>query len=119
MNNPTDIRDIVRRVIEAYVNNDASEVPLDENVVHRGPMIPAPLRGAAAVRRHMTEIAPFVARMELKRLVTEGESAAVIFEYEGVNGVVIDGAEFFLIRDGLICEQQVFFDTGPLLRGRS
>ena len=43
----------------------------------------------------------------------------VIFEYEGVNGVVIDGAEFFLIRDGLICEQQVFFDTGPLLRGRS
>lgn len=119
MSNSYDIRELVSRVMEAYGGDDASVAPLADDVVHRGPMVPKPLRGAAEVQQHIADIAPFVARMELKRLIVEGDSAAVIFEYEGINGVVIEGAEFFRFRDGLICEQQVFFDTRQLLLGKT
>jgi len=119
MSTAPEIREIVGRVIKAYAGGDASLAPLADDVVHLGPMLPEPLHGAAEVRQHIADIAPFVARMELKRLVVEGDSAAAIFEYEGVNGVVIEGAEFFRFRNGLICEQQVFFDTQPLFRGMS
>jgi ketosteroid isomerase-like protein len=119
MSRVPDIRGIVGRVIKAYAGGDASVAPLADDVVHRGPMLPEPLHGAAEVRQHIADIAPFIARMELKRLIVEGDSAAAIFEYEGLNGVVVEGAEFFRFREGLICEQQVFFDTQPLLRGSS
>jgi len=119
MSTVPDIRGIVGRVIEAYTSGDTSDAPLADDVVHLGPMLPEPLHGAAEIRRHIAEIAPFIARMELKRLIVEGDSAAAIFEYEGLNGVVIEGAEFFRFRNGLICEQQVFFDTQPLFRGMS
>jgi ketosteroid isomerase-like protein len=119
MSNRKDVHALVGRVMQAYVDGDIDQAPLAEDAVHRGPMVPGALRGAAEVRRHIAEVAPFVKRMELKRLVVEGDSAAAIFEYEGVNGVVIEGAEFFHIRDGLICEQQVFFDTQTLFRGRT
>ena len=118
MSNPTDIHGIVARFIEAFNSNDASTVPLAADVVYSGPMMPEPLRGGTAVRQHIAEIAPFVARMELRRILVEGDSAAAVFRFEGLNGVVIEGAEFFRFRDGLICDIQVFFDSRPLIRGR-
>ena len=42
---------------------------------------------------------------------------AVSLEFEGLNGVVIQGAEFFRVREGKICFDQIFFDTRPLLKG--
>jgi len=119
MNSAPDIRAIVGRVIQGYAGGDAAVAPLTDDVVYRGPMMPHPLHGAAEVRQYMADIEPFVARVELKRLITEGDSAAAIFEFEGVNGVVIEGAQFFRFRGGLICEQRVFFDTQKLLRGKT
>jgi len=117
MHNRSDIQDLVGRVIGAYNDNDATGVPLTDDVVFRGPMVPEPLHGAAAVRQHIAEIAPFIVRMELKRLIAEGDSAAAIFEYQGLRGIAIEGGQFFRFRDGLICDMQVFYDTHPLIRG--
>jgi len=117
VNNRSDIQHLLDRVIDAYNGRDASAVPLADDVVYRGPMVPEPLHGAAAVRQHISEIAPFVARTELKRLITEGECAAAIIEYQVLNGVTFEGGQFFRFRDGLICEVQVFFDPRTLIRG--
>ncbi len=84
-----------------------------------GPMMPEPVRGEAAVRQHISDIAPFVARMDPRLTVIEGDTAAVIMEFKGLSGVVIEGAEFFRVKDGLIFSDQVFFDTRALLKGAS
>jgi ketosteroid isomerase-like protein len=118
MSNPPHTQHILAQVIGAFVDNDASLAPLADDVVFRGPMVPEPLRGITAVRQHLADIAPFVARMKIKRTVVEGDSIAVVLEYESVNGIVIEGAEFFRVRDGLIYEMQVFFDTRSLIRAR-
>jgi hypothetical protein len=112
-----DIRSTVDRFVAAFNENDASGVPLAEDVEYRGPMLVEPIRGANAVRSHLEQVAPFVSRMTLKRLVAEGEWAAMIFEFEGLNGVIIEGAEFLRIRDGEIHEDLVYFDTRPLVAG--
>lgn len=117
MSNPPDIKTTVNRFIEAFNSNDASVAPLAADVVYSGPLMPEPLRGEPAVRQHIAEIAPFVARLDLKWMIAEADSAAAVFEFEGLNGVVIEGAEFFRVRDGLICEDRVFFDTRPLIQG--
>jgi len=119
MSDQSDIRGVVNRFIEVFTTNNPSTAPLAHDVVYRGPLMPEPLCGETAVRQHLAEIAPFVARLQVKRMVVEGDSAAVIFEFEGLNGVVIEGAEFFRISEGLICEDQIFFDTRPLIQGRA
>ena len=115
--NPADIKSLINRLVAAFNDGDASAVALTEDAVHTGPMLPEPIRGAAAVRGHIEEVAPFVRRLTLKRILVEKDSAAAVFEYEGINGVVIEGAEFFRVRDGAICEDHVYFDTRPLLQG--
>ena len=117
MSNQADTRSIVDRYIEAFNAKDANLAPLAGDVVYGGPLMPEPLRGEQAVRQHIAEVAPFVARMELKWMIIEGDSAAAVFEFEGLNGVVFEGAGFFRTRDGLICEDRVFFDTRPLIQG--
>jgi hypothetical protein len=116
-------RSTVGQVVDLYfegLNNDnAAVIPLADDVVFAGPMLPEPIIGEAAVRQHLADVAPFVARMDRKLLVIEGDSAAVTLEFEGVNGVVIEGAEFFRIRDRKISFVQAFFDTRPLLKGAS
>ena len=117
MSHRQDAKRIVDRFVEAFNANDAGLAPLASDVVHSGPMLPEPLRGEAEVRRHIAEVAPFVTRMEIRRMVADGESAAVVFEFEGLNGAVVEGAEFFRFRNGLICDDRVFFDTRALIQG--
>lgn len=117
MNHQQNVRNIVDRFVEAFNTNNAQIAPLAGDVIHSGPMLPEPLRGETEVRRHIAEVAPFVARMEIRRMVAEDDSAAVIFELKGLNGVVIEGAEFFRFHNGLICDDRVFFDTRSLLQG--
>ncbi len=102
---------------EAMNSNDASLAPLSKDVVMHGPMMPEPVRGEAAVRQHISDIAPFIARMDPRLTVIEGDTAAVIMEFEGLNGVAIQGAAFFRVKNGLIFSDQVFFDTRTLIKG--
>ena len=102
---------------KAINSNDADIVPLADDVVMSGPMLPEPIKGETAVRQHIADTAPFIARWIEKYSVIEGDSAAVILEFEGLNGFIMEGAEFFRIRDGKICDMQNFFDTRPLIKG--
>jgi hypothetical protein len=114
---------MVDRVVSLYFeginNNDPSMIPLANDVEFNGPMLSEPLRGSAVVRKHISETAPFVARLDQKQLIIEGENAAVVVEFEGVNGVIVEGAEVFRVRDGEINLKQSFFDVRPLFRGGS
>jgi ketosteroid isomerase-like protein len=117
MNTTHDMQHAVARLIEAINSDDARIIPLAEDVVYSSPLLPEPITGAAAVREHIAAIAPFVARLELKRALFDGDSAALVVEFEGVNGVVIEGVEFLRIEGGRINDVRVYFDTLPLLRG--
>ncbi|MBT8046837.1 MAG: nuclear transport factor 2 family protein [Xanthomonadales bacterium] len=97
--------------------NDASIIPLTPDVVISGPMMPERKSGEAEVRQYLSEIAPFIASVTPKESLIEGGGAAVIVTFEMLNGTVIEGAEFFRVRDGLICQDQVFFDTRVLFKG--
>ena len=116
-------RSTVERAIALYFEginaNDVSRIPLADDVVISGPMMPEPIHGEAEVRQYLNETAPFMSRMTQKTILIDGENAAVTLEFEGLNSVVIAGAEFYRVRNGLICQAQVFFDTRPLFKGTS
>jgi hypothetical protein len=112
-----DLQRVVEEWIQALARDDANRAPLAADVTYGGPLQPEPIRGEAAVREHLAAIAPFLSRVELKRALHDGDSAALVLEIEGVNGVVIEGAEFLRIGGGRIRDVRVYFDTGPLLRG--
>jgi hypothetical protein len=111
------IEQAIARYVEAINTDNVDIIPLSADVVMCGPMTPEPIRGETAVRQHLGETSPFIARMELKISVIENNTAAVFMEFEGLNGVVIEGAYFFRFEDGLICLAQAFFDTRLLFKG--
>jgi len=119
MSDRTDIERAIGLYFKAINSNDASIVPLTDDVVISGPMLPEPITGKAAVRQYISDTAPFISRWVEKFSVIEGDSAAVILEFEGLNDLVMEGAEFFRLRDGKICHMQNFFDTRPLFKGAS
>ena len=82
-----DMQHAVARLIEALDSDDADIIPLAANVVHSSPLLPDPIEGESAVRAHIAAIAPFVSRVELKRALYDGDSAALVIEFESVNGV--------------------------------
>ena len=116
-------RQEVERAIGCYIeamNTENPEIiPLAPDVELRGPMIPEPICGEAAVRQYLAETAPFIARMTLKKSVIDNDGAAVFVEFEGLNGVIIEGAYFFQFADGRICYTQAYFDTRPLMKGET
>ena len=113
-----DMQHSVARLIEAINSDDAGIIPLAEHVVYNSPLLPDPIVGQAAVREHIAAIAPFVTRYVLKRALFDGDSAAIVVEVEGVNGVVFEGTEFLRFEGGRICDLRVYFDTRPLLQNQ-
>jgi len=111
------IEQAVKCYIEAINSDNAEIIPLAADVIMSGPMMPEPIHGETAVRLHLAETAPFIAQMSLKLTVIESNNAAIIVEFEGLNGLVIEGAYFFRFTGGLICQVQVFFDTRSLFTG--
>jgi hypothetical protein len=117
MSQRSEIERAISLFIEAINSNDASRVPLTDDVVMSGPMMAEPTVGAAAVRQYLDETSPFIALMEVKTTLIDDDSAAIIMEFTGLNGVVIEGAEFFRFRDGKIASDQIFFDARRLFKG--
>jgi hypothetical protein len=114
-----DARRAAERLIQALAGNDAGVVPLSRDVEYGGPLQPEPVRGEAEVREHLAAIAPFLSRVELKRALYDGDSAALVLDVESVNGVDIEGTLFLRFGNGGIRDIRVYFDTAPLLRGGS
>lgn len=117
MSERLEIERAINLFIEAVNRNDSSGIPLTDDVVMSGPMMAEPTVGAAAVRTYLDETSPFVAHLDLKKVIIEGSSAAIMVKFTGINGVVIEGAEFFTFRDGKIASDKIFFDTRRLFKG--
>lgn len=117
MDQRSEIERAISLFIEAINSNDASRIPLTDDVVMSGPMMPEPTIGQAEVRQYIDETSPFIAHMELKTTLIDDDRAAIIMEFTGLNGVVIEGARFLRFRDGKISSDQNFFDSRPLFKG--
>jgi hypothetical protein len=119
MSERSEVEQAISLFFEAMNTNDASIIPLADDVVMSGPMMPEPITGEAAVRQYLDETSPFMARIDQISTIIEGENVAVVVEFEGLNGVIIRGVEIFHVTNGLICSDQVFFDTRLLLKGKN
>lgn len=117
MSDRSEIERAINLFIDAINRNDSSQIPLTEDVVMSGPMMAEPTVGEAAVRTYLDETSPFVAHLDLKKVIIEGESAAIMVKFTGINGVIIEGAEIFTFRDGKISSDKIFFDTRRLFKG--
>ena len=117
MSDRLQIERAINLFIEAINRNDASNIPLTEDVVMSGPMMAEPTVGEAAVRVYLDQTSPFIAHLDLVKVIIENESAAIMVKFTGINGVVIEGAEFFTFRDGKIASDMIFFDTRRLFKG--
>lgn len=111
------IEQAIAQYVEAFNTDNTDIIPLDENVIIHGPMMPEPIEGEAAARKYLAETAPFIACMKLNELVVEGDTAAAVVYFEGVNGTTMEGAYIFHFSGDRICSSQLFFDTHRLFKG--
>ena len=117
MSGRPEIEQAIALYIEAINTDNVAIIPFAEEVVMCGPMLPEPIEGESAVRQYLAETAPFIARMKLNTAVMEDDAAALFVEFEGLNGVVIEGALLLKFEGALICYGQFFFDTRLLFKG--
>ena len=90
MSERMEIERAINLFIEAINRNDSSRIPLTDDVLMSGPMMAEPAVGAAAVRTYLDETSPFVAHLDLKKVIIEDDSAAIMVKFTGINGVVIE-----------------------------
>lgn len=119
MSNRSQVETAIRLFFDAINSNDASVLPLSENVEYRGILTPDPKRGEAEVRDHIEQVAPFVLNLSQKQTVIENDSVAVLVSFEGVNGVSLEGAYFLQVENGEISQITAVFDSRPLFTGRT
>lgn len=112
-----EIEQAIHLFVDAVNSNDASKIPLTEDVTMSGPMMAEPTLGEAAVRQYINETSPFIAHMDILEILIDGDCAAIVMKFTGINGVVIEGAEFFRFRNGKIALDKIFFDSRRLFKG--
>jgi hypothetical protein len=117
MSNRASVETAIGLFFEAINSNDASVLPLSENVEYRGILTPDPKRGEAEVREHIEQVAPFVLNLSRYQTVIENNSAAVLVDFEGVNGVRVEGAYFLQLENGEFSQITAVFDSRPLFAG--
>lgn len=118
MEDRSEVKAAVSKFFEALNIDDASDVPLAKAVEYYGMFSPTPTVGEAEVRDYIQQIAPFMENEKYGRLVIEDGSAAVMAEFDSVNGLHNEGAFFFEVRDGLLTEVRVIFDTRRMFEGK-
>ena len=117
MSSRLQVETIILRFFELMNSDDVSGLPLAEQVELHGPLTPEPVRGKAEVHDHLQQIAPFMLNVNTGKMIIEGNSVAVLAEFEGVNGIHLEGAYFLEVKDGKISEVKTIFDSRPLFSG--
>jgi hypothetical protein len=111
----------VERTLDQFFQSirdcDMSTLPLADQASYSGTMLPEPARGAAAVRQHMADTAPFIQSFSIEETVIENQAAAVLVRYEAINGVQFEGCYFLEVENGLITRIRTVFDSRPLMTG--
>lgn len=118
MDNRSKVEAVISKFFEALNRDDASEVPLSEDVEYYGMFSPTPTRGESDVREYIQQIAPFMENEKYKKSIIEGGSVAVMGEFDAVNGLHNEGAYFFEVKDGLIREIRAIFDTRRMFESK-
>jgi hypothetical protein len=119
MSTRTENQYAIERYVQSIASNTMELAPLAEDAVYGGPMVPEPLRGAAAIRNYLGEISPFISRIKQLRTIIDGDNAALVAEITSIRGRSIQGAWFFELDDGLIRSVQVYFDSRLLIQDLS
>ena len=118
MNNRSEVEAVIFRFFEALNIDDAIGVPLTKNVKYYGMFSPIPVCGESDVRDYIQQIAPFMENEKYKKMIIEGDSAAVIAEFDSVNGLHNEGAFFFEVEAGKISMIRAVFDTRRMFAGK-
>lgn len=108
---------VILKFFEALNIDDASDVPLAENVEYYGMFSPAPIIGKSGVRDYIQQIAPFMVNETYSKMIVEGGSVAVMAEFDSVNGLHNEGAYFFEVEDSKLKKVRVIFDTRRMFEG--
>lgn len=117
MSDRSQIEAACRQYFEAINTDDVSNLPLAERVEYSGTVMPEAIVGASAVREHLQQTAPFILNMVIEELIIEGNKAAAIANFEGVNKVKLQGAYFLQFTDEKISRIEAIFDSRPLFAG--
>lgn len=117
MNDREGIRQTIEHYVDSITSGDVESIPLTVDTEFQGAMMPQAVRGEAAVREHLRQVAPFI-DMQVQQLIVEGDHAAAWLKLQGINGLEIQGAAFFEVRNGAIARNRAFFDTHALFTGQ-
>jgi len=114
-----EVEAVILKFVEALNIDDASGVPLTEDVEYYGMFSSEPVTGEADVRDHIQQIAPFMLNETFGKMIIEGGSAAVRTAFDSVNGIHSEGAYFFEVEGDRIREVRALFDTRPMFGGKT
>ena len=118
MTSRAEVEAVILKFVEALNIDDASIVPLADDVEYYGLFSADPIQGEAAVRDHIEQVAPFMLNETYGKMIIEGGSVAVHTSFDSVNGIHSEGAYFFEVEDDKIREVRALFDTRPMFEGR-
>ncbi len=119
MTSRAEVEAVLLKFVEALNIDDASNVPLTEDVEYYGLFSPDPISGEADVRDHIQQIAPFMLNETYGKMIIEDGSAAVRTSFDSVNGIHVEGAYFFEVEGDRIREVRALFDTRPMFEGKT
>jgi hypothetical protein len=119
MSDRSQVANIVVQFFEALNSDDVSSLPLSRHVEYAGMMTPEPVCGESQVRGHLQQVAPFMLNVKHGEMIIEDGAVAVPVEFDGVNGIRVEGAFFMKVKDGAFCLLRAIFDTHSLLTGRT
>ena len=108
-------RAFIKDYFDALGADRLEDIPVAENCSYTSSMLSETIYGAAGVRQHIAQIAPFVERFEVKRMVVEGINGAVIVRLFGFGNKRVEGVVFFVVEDGCLTALDNLFDTRQLL----
>jgi len=118
LTNRAEVESIVLKFIKALNIDDASIVPLAEQVVYHGMFSPVPICGESDVRNYINQIAPFMLNETYSKMIIEGNSVAVMAAFDAVNGLHNEGAFFFEVEGDKISSIKALFDTRQMFAGK-
>ena len=115
MNQTEQTRAFIQDYFDAVSAGRLEDIPIAADCSYTGSMLSDNIHGGEAVRGHIGQIAPFVERFVLKRVVVEGADAAVIVDLIGFGSRKVEGVVFFEVEGGQLKSMNNLFDTRQLL----
>jgi hypothetical protein len=115
MNETEKTRAFIQNYFDSISAGRLEDIPIADCCSYTGSMLAETIQGADAVREHIAQIAPFIDRIEVKRMVVEGTNGAVIAHLLGFGNRQVKGVVFFVVENGCLMALDNLFDSRQLL----